>query len=128
MRWLEHVRVRPITQARFYTALLLTVTSMTTLGCGGDDDPSHELTYCDVEPIFADPCQRCHGSPLAYGAPMELTSYEEVYQYRASIRSVVKDEYMPYLGSDISPPVEKLSEKEKALIVDWIDQGAADCP
>lgn len=125
---MEQVRRRLIAHARFDTALLITMAGMTTLGCGGGDDPVEELTYCDVEPIFADPCQRCHGDPLSYGAPLALTNYEQVYQFRASIRSVVKSEYMPYLDSDISPAVEKLSDKEKALIVDWIDQGAPDCP
>ncbi|HXS18648.1 MAG TPA: hypothetical protein VN764_15730 [Polyangiaceae bacterium] len=125
-RWLQ-LRLWPV-QAELCKALLATTVGMAVLGCSGGEDPPDSLTYCDVEPVFVATCERCHGTPLQYGAPIELNNYDQVYQFRASIRSVVKSEYMPYLDSDISPPVEKLSETEKDLIVHWVDQGAPDCP
>lgn len=96
-------------------------------GEGHDNDHHGDVTYCDVEPIFAESCQRCHKTPLEYGAPFALMTYEQAYRYRASIGSVIKSEFMPYTGSTISPPVEELSDEDKDLIISWVDDGAKPC-
>jgi hypothetical protein len=100
------------------------------LTCGGTPSNHGEpgtLTYCDVKPILMESCERCHGETLHFGAPFPLNTYEQVYRFRDSAASVIRSEYMPFLGSAIQPPVEPLTITEKEDLLSWFADGAPNC-
>jgi uncharacterized membrane protein len=93
------------------------------------------LTYCDVAPILAAKCERCHANPPDHGAPFPLTSYvdtqepsplpDEPNRIRAEdMRKAVETNYMPFMGISLDPPVSPLTCQERATLLDWLGKGA----
>jgi hypothetical protein len=73
----------------------------------------------DVSPIISSSCaysSGCHGTGSHEG-PGALTTYQQVYNNRADIRSAVASGVMPENGS--------LTTAQKNSIICWIDNGAA---
>jgi hypothetical protein len=73
----------------------------------------------DVSPIIQSSCATnsgCHASGSTNG-PGALTTYAQVYNARAAIRTAVANGSMPQNGS--------LSNTQKNAIICWIDNGAA---
>lgn len=96
-----------------------------------DDSPD----YCDIQPILATKCLRCHGEPLEHGAPVALTSQSAFHMPWGSkdrplyerVGDVVERDFMPATWiSDADPPVQPLTEEEKALLLKWVESDAPD--
>jgi len=101
------------------------------LGCSSGG----AVTYCDVQPIVASRCERCHAEPPEHGAPFPLTDYaatqahyqgEPIYERMAR---AVRSGAMPPVTLPVEPPVVDLDEDEVELIGAWSDAGApsGDC-
>jgi uncharacterized membrane protein len=92
--------------------------------------------FCDAFAVIQQKCVRCHGSPLAHGAPFALDSYEATQTpsrdgktIRADrMRAVIDSGFMPLTSIRLDPPVEPLTCEEKATLLDWIDRGAGPPP
>ncbi|MGK7395513.1 MAG: InlB B-repeat-containing protein [Candidatus Cyclobacteriaceae bacterium M3_2C_046] len=69
----------------------------------------------DIKPILTVNCNTpgCHNSSSNYS---DLTTYEGVKEYADLIKEYTQTGYMPTTGT--------LTEQEKKLIADWVDQGA----
>lgn len=95
-----------------------------TLACGSPS--ASPVDYCDVEPVIDQRCTTCHGNPRKNGAPIFLTTYEEVSSARGLIPHWVGDYRMP---PENAPEVEgnELTEDERELILQWVDDGALAC-
>jgi hypothetical protein len=80
----------------------------------------------DVAPIFYSKCVECH-RPTMF-APMSLVKYDDARPWARSIRNRVATRTMPPWGADPAHGVFKndprLSEKEIATILAWVDGGA----
>ena len=80
----------------------------------------------DVAPIFYSKCVECH-RPTMF-APMSLITFEEARPWARSIKQRVAARTMPPWGADPAHGVFKndprLSDKEVATIVAWVDAGA----
>lgn len=80
----------------------------------------------DVAPIFYSKCVECH-RPTMF-APMSLVTFDEARPWARSIKQRVAARTMPPWGADPAHGVFKndprLSEKEIATIVAWVDAGA----
>jgi mono/diheme cytochrome c family protein len=80
----------------------------------------------DVAPIFYSKCVECH-RPTMF-APMSLLTFDEARPWARSIKQRVAARTMPPWGADPAHGVFKndprLSEKEIATIVAWVDAGA----
>lgn len=82
----------------------------------------------DVAPIIFNKCANCHRPGEV--APMPLTSYKEVRPWSKAIREEVIERTMPPWYADPHTTTLKfsndrrLSEKEIATIVAWVDGGA----
>ena len=80
----------------------------------------------DVAPILYRSCVECH-RPTMF-APMSLVTYDEARPYARVIKQRVVSRVMPPWGADAPHGVFKndprLSEKEIATIVKWVDDGA----
>ena len=78
--------------------------------------------------IFNNNCTSCH-RPGESG-PMSFTSYEEVASMAEMIKGVTESGQMPPWPPDPNYTPHSLlderflTEEEKSLIVDWVDQGA----
>lgn len=97
---------------------------LSTSACAGDGSDAAELGYMDVQPVIQEKCLRCHGDPRENGAPVSLTSYDEVFDERMAIEQKVRGGDMPPTYLNLSPPVEDLSSSERTLLLDWLDEGA----
>ena len=87
------------------------------------------VTYAkQVAPIMQAKCTQCHHAGT--GAPMALTTYEEVRPWARSIRTRVTNREMPPWHLDKTVGIRKykndisLSDAEIATMVRWIDSGA----
>lgn len=80
----------------------------------------------DVAPIFYSKCVECH-RPTMF-APMSLISFDEARPWARSIKQRVTARTMPPWGAETAPGAFKndprLTEKEIATIVAWVDAGA----
>src|SRR6476646_1004711 len=80
----------------------------------------------DVAPIFYKSCIECHRATMF--APFSLTSYEDARPWLRSIKQRVTAHTMPPWGSDMPHGMfsndPRLTDKEVATIVSWIDGGA----
>jgi len=88
--------------------------------------PQGDITYAkDIVQIVQDHCVVCH-RPGEIG-PFSLTSVEDVKNWSATIREVVQEQRMPpwHAKSDAGSFVNdrRLSEREKKLLFDWMDNG-----
>jgi hypothetical protein len=69
----------------------------------------------DVLPLVQASCGGCHGTGSNNG-PGALTSYTEIFNARAAIRTAVESGRMPQNGS--------LTGAQKAALFCWMDNGA----
>jgi mono/diheme cytochrome c family protein len=80
----------------------------------------------DVAPIFNKSCVECH-RPTMF-APMSLTTFDDARPWARSIKQRVVSRAMPPWGADPAHGTFKndprLTEKEIATIVAWVDAGA----
>jgi hypothetical protein len=85
----------------------------TTINCTGS-----KTFASDVNPIIQSVCANsgCHDA-ASFNGPGPLTTYQQVFNARTSIRSVV--------ASGIMPKNTTLSSDQKAAIICWIDGGAS---
>src|SRR5882757_3768744 len=86
-----------------------------------------DVTYSrDIAPIIRAKCAPCH-KPGQSG-PFSLMTYEDVAKRTSFIRDVVGRGYMPPWKADNHYMAfandRSLSDKEKALIIQWIDNKA----
>lgn len=84
---------------------------------------------CDVDDVLAAKCRRCHSTPMRHSAPFSLLTWEDTQPMLRDrprfqvMASAVKSGFMPY-NVLANPPVERLSDAEKKVIVDWVEAGA----
>ena len=88
---------------------------------------SQEITYTkNVASIIYNKCTQCHRAGEI--GPFTLTNYEEVKNKASIIKFVVETGYMPPWKPD--PDYQHfleenyLTDEEKSMIIDWIDEGA----
>jgi len=112
-------------------------------GTGG----GRAVPFCEAFEVVAAKCQRCHGESLKFGAPVPFLSVDDFHrpyggsgslQYWQAAIDQVEMDLMPYLGvneppTSAMPPVEALTDDEKATLLGWLRQGAmpeggTDCP
>ena len=125
--------------------------SVVLAGCASDSGATHGaggaavggapssggVTFCAALTVLRDKCQRCHQSPPQHGAPMPLLTYEDTQgQYYttnktwsdaivgAVARGVMPDLTQNDPPTSLMPPVEPLTEDEKATLLDWLAEGA----
>jgi thiol-disulfide isomerase/thioredoxin len=85
-----------------------------------------EITYAKhIASIVQKNCVGCH-RPGEIG-PFTLTSHEDVVNWSATIREVVREQRMPPWHADVPPGRflndRRLSESDKKLLFDWMDNG-----
>jgi uncharacterized membrane protein len=104
------------------------------LACASEPDDAGASTAshfpCEVEDVIQAKCQRCHQQPPENGAPFPLLTWEDTQKmygvqlvYEAMLPAVETD-FMPYTQIPLDPPVEPLTPQEKALLLDWLADGA----
>ncbi len=98
---------------------------------GNGHDVGSRTTWCDVAPVLAAKCQRCHGAPPEHGAPFSLVTYEDTQRVSktgqtrfAAIEKAVSADYMPPSFITLDPAVERLNDAEKHIVLDWCRAGA----
>jgi hypothetical protein len=112
-------------------------------GAGGDSSgPSgtggeSPIAYCDALVVIRAKCQRCHGDPVAHGAPVSFLSASDFQKpyfnsdrtWREIAVERVENDQMPFLTlntppQSLMPPVEPLTASEKTTLLAWLKQGA----
>ena len=87
---------------------------------------AQDITFKDVAPIFHNRCSTCH-KPEQSG-PFSLITYEDISKRVSFIKDVVQRGYMPPWKADNHYVAfandRSLTEKEKSLIISWIDNKA----
>jgi hypothetical protein len=90
---------------------------------------AQQVTYAkDVAPIMQAKCTQCHHAGT--GAPMALTTFEEVRPWARSIKTRVSSREMPPWHLDRTVGIRKykndlsLTDAEIATLVKWVDAGA----
>jgi hypothetical protein len=84
---------------------------------------------CAVDDLLAAKCRRCHTKPTRHTAPFALLTWEDTQELLRDrprfvvMESAVRSGYMPY-NIAANPPVERLSDAEKQIIIDWVEGGA----
>jgi hypothetical protein len=114
-----------------------------TAGAGGTGDL---ISFCDALTVIRAKCQRCHQDPPRNGAPVPFLTYADTqaqygtseFKYSDAMLLAVDEGRMPYVAlnnppTSIMPPVEPLTDDEKATLLGWLRQGAlpeggTDCP
>jgi hypothetical protein len=94
------------------------------------------VPWCDAYKIINCVCQQCHQNPPLNNAPLPLVTYDDTQgQYQGSalklkvwqeMQKVIASRFMPYMGSDVTPPVKPLTDEQQATMLTWFDQGAVD--
>ena len=74
--------------------------------------PTYSL---DIKPIFKDKCSQCHNQNWPDKNWMD---YKTAYKFKDSIKLRLENKTMP------PGNVTELTEKERALIIKWVDEGA----
>lgn len=90
--------------------LSLIFCSSTMISCSSDDDGTpvpvqNDVTYTgDVKAILDASCLNCHDNPVANGAPMSLTTFDEAKEAVSNRNLIgrVEDGSMPPAGTDLS--------------------------
>ncbi|HET8678457.1 MAG TPA: thiol-disulfide isomerase [Blastocatellia bacterium] len=112
---------------RLFVILFAGLAAAVSLGVETNQAASPTFTK-DVAPIIFNKCANCHRPGEV--APMPLTSYKEVRPWSKAIREEVIERTMPPWYADPHTTTLKfsndrrLSEKEIATIVAWVDGGA----
>ncbi|TNE49811.1 MAG: hypothetical protein EP343_10565 [Deltaproteobacteria bacterium] len=96
---------------------------------GNTNTSSKALTYHkDARAILEAKCQNCH-TPGNIG-PFPITSFKEASQFKSAIRDSIQAHRMPPWKPDDSCNEYKdsigMTEQERKILIDWIDQGAAE--
>lgn len=100
---------------------------------GGTAEPQFGLP-CEVEQVLEAKCQRCHDDPRQNGAPFPLLTWEDTRrrygtpQVYELMPRAIETEYMPLMILGLTPPVESLTQTEKAVLLDWLEGGAEPVP
>jgi uncharacterized membrane protein len=88
-------------------------------------------SWCAARQVLEQRCQRCHGEETQHGAPFALVSYQDTQVVNAKgkpryelIAAAVSSDFMPPSFLTLTPPVEPLTELERAAVLDWCDRGA----
>lgn len=115
-------------------------------GGGAGAGAADLIRFCDALVVVRTKCQRCHGDPLANGAPVPFVAYEDFqaqyydteFKWWEIAVGMVERDKMPYVAlneppTSLMPPVEPLTPDEKATLMGWLEQGAlpeggTDCP
>jgi hypothetical protein len=120
-------------------------------GTSGSDSGSAgaagAVPFCAALQVVRDKCQRCHTDPPKDGAPVPFLTYDDFQRpygssgsrkYWEAAADAVERDIMPYLAlneppTSLMPPVEPLTDDEKATLLGWLQQGApaeggTDCP
>jgi uncharacterized membrane protein len=91
---------------------------------GQPDAPAAGQLPCEVERVLRARCQECHTAPPKNGAPFPLLTYantqadyfgKPIYE---RMRVAIDTDFMPLA------PREKLSDADRAVMLEWIDAGA----
>ncbi|MCH9688650.1 MAG: hypothetical protein K0V04_44880 [Deltaproteobacteria bacterium] len=100
-------------------------------GDGGDDAdpgiPGADGLPCAVRDALAANCGMCHGASPSFGAPMPLTSYDDVVVPAPTdptrrVYEMMMERMTAEAG--MMPPDGNISEEDSAVILDWIAEGA----
>ena len=109
--------------ARFSVGVILSAVVLAPLSAAGQSVPTFAK---DVAPILYARCVECH-RPTMF-APMSLVKFDDARPWAKSIRNRVAARTMPPWGADPEHGVFKndprLSDKEIATILAWVDGGA----
>jgi hypothetical protein len=95
---------------------------------GPPKQPGSELP-ADVDDVLAHKCRRCHGVPTRNGAPFPLYTWADTRALHfgnpiyVRLGLAVQSGFMPNLVP-ANPPVEKLTDAEKKVLLDWVAAGA----
>ncbi len=120
---LNYYEIMNLRKAFLYTLIL------GNLGCsnGNDDmnsepipDSTSKITYTnEIKTIMMNNCYDCHNNPASNGAPMSLTTYQEV-KNAVNSRGLINR-----INSTTNPmpPSGIMSLNNKALIQQWKDDG-----
>jgi uncharacterized membrane protein len=128
-------------EARRYRWVTLTAGWLASACAGDPSEPSvaSGLTFCDVEPVLANKCQRCHGDPPRNGAPFALLSFADTQapaptptdpnrrRFQDMQRAIEQGE-MPYRALDLDPPVQALTCEERTTLLSWLKPDAREFP
>jgi hypothetical protein len=97
-------------------------TGGSTAGTGGS---SGRLLPCDVDAILRQRCQACHSSPSKFGAPMPLTTMDDILRAAVTPGSTVAQR-MKVRINDVNNPMPPkgqtpLKDAELATLNRWLD-------
>lgn len=105
------------------------------------------VSFCAAFEVVAAKCQRCHTDPPENGAPVPFLGLDDFHRpygssdkqeyWQAAIDQIERG-LMPYTSlndppTSLMPPVEPLTDDEKATLLGWLrqgatDEGGTDCP
>jgi hypothetical protein len=135
---------------RALQSFVLSALLCATLGCseGSSGVPciplaadAGDLFPCEVDQILEAKCRRCHNTQAVLDVcypqgtclrgPFPLVEWSDtrrdlgdgrvVYEHMID---VVASGYMPFQTPDVQPPVQPLTEAEKAALLGWLQSGA----
>src|SRR5262245_3005231 len=104
------------------------VLTTSTVASAAEAVPAQPTYTKDIAPIFQAKCTQCHHPGT--GAPMSLTTFEEVRPWARSIRTRVSSREMPPWHLDKSVGIRQykndisLNDTQIATIVKWVDAGS----
>jgi hypothetical protein len=87
---------------------------------GGDGLP------CDVLDVLAEDCWMCHSDPPKFGAPMSLTSHDDLLLPAVSDPARTVADLVAVRVNDpdgVMPPTGRLPEDRLSILTDWIAAG-----
>ena len=125
---LKNVRGSRVSVACLAAGFVFVGTSLAPLPAAGAEQEAGVTFNRDIAPILQRSCENCH-RPQG-GAPMALTTYEEVRPWARSIRNRTQSREMPpwFIDRNIGIQAYKddpsLGDREIALIADWVAAGA----
>jgi hypothetical protein len=107
------------------------------VGVAGAGGAGELIRFCEALTVIRAKCQRCHQQPPLNGAPVPFLTYDDTqapygsseFKYFEVMLPAVEEGRMPYVAlnsppTSIMPPVEPLTDEEKATLVGWLMQGA----
>jgi uncharacterized membrane protein len=94
---------------------------------GQPSEDASPSVACEVLSIVQTKCGRCHASPPLYGAPFPLLTFDDLAEVddkgrvrRERMVTAIERGTMPATFLELDPPVEELSEEERALLLEWL--------
>ena len=100
------------------------------ISCSSDssDDltppPEDEITYTnDIKSIMDSRCNNCHGNPPSNGAPVSLTTYDEVKDETQNGDLINRIERDQGTAGVMPPAGNTLTGSQIQLIKDWMTEG-----